>query len=115
MEKPSILFLSDQGQQRPPNPPRFQNKSLSPLLPYEVRPQNLPPSAKENLEELLVKFMGVTDNRMSTIETAQRNQKGSIRNSKKHIRQLVKLVSERTQGALPSNTEVNLREHVNVV
>ncbi|KAI5648201.1 hypothetical protein M9H77_34206 [Catharanthus roseus] len=50
---------------------------------------------------------------MNTIEPAQKNQEASIRNSEKQIGQLVKLISERTLGALPSNIEVNPREHIN--
>lgn len=62
-----------------------------------------------------MKFMSVTENRMNTIEAAQRNQEAFIRNLEKQIGQLVKLISERTRGSLPRNAEVNPREHVNTI
>ncbi|KAI5663514.1 hypothetical protein M9H77_22837 [Catharanthus roseus] len=64
-----------------------------------------PPQVKANLEELIVKFMNATDTRMNIIEAAKWN----------NIGQLIKLVSERTLGILPSNTEVNPREHFNAI
>ncbi|KAI5649055.1 hypothetical protein M9H77_35060 [Catharanthus roseus] len=80
-----------QGQQRTQNPPGFQNRGAPLPLPYEAGLQSQPPLAKANLEELMVKFMSVTDNIMNTIEAAQRNQETSIRNLEKQIGQLVKL------------------------
>ncbi|KAI5667963.1 hypothetical protein M9H77_17816 [Catharanthus roseus] len=101
MEDPSQPFLGGQGQQRPQNPSRFQNRGPPQPLQYEAGPQNQPSLAKVNLEELLVMFMGATDNKMNTVEAAQRNQEFSIRNLEK--------------SSFTSNTEVNPREHVNVV
>ncbi|KAI5663434.1 hypothetical protein M9H77_22757 [Catharanthus roseus] len=101
MEEPYKFFLGGQGQQRPENPLGFLNRGPPLSLPYEAGPQNQPPLAKANHEELLVKFMG---------------ESGSfIKNLEKQIGHLVKLVSKRTLRVLPSNTEVNPREHVNAV
>lgn len=99
----------------PYQPPSFQNRGPPPALPYEAASQNHPPSVKVNLEELIVRFMSATDNRMNTIEAAQRNYEASIRNLEQQIRQLVKIVSKNTPGALPSNIEVNPREHMNAI
>lgn len=63
----------------------------------------------------MVEFMGTTESRMNTIEVVQRNQEASIRNLEKQIRQLVKIIFERTLGTLPSNIEINLREHVHAI
>ncbi|KAL5567485.1 hypothetical protein UlMin_024060 [Ulmus minor] len=44
-----------------------------------------------------------------------RNQGASIRNLEHQVGEISKLLAERTQGALPSNTEKNPREHVNAI
>ena len=52
---------------------------------------------------------------ISTSETRFQNHEASIRNLETQMGQLVKIVSERPQGALPSNTEQNPREHVKAI
>ncbi|KAI5653175.1 hypothetical protein M9H77_30362 [Catharanthus roseus] len=95
----------------------LHDKSRGPTqtLPYDAPPPN-PPTVKTNLEDLMVKFASPTDAKINSIEVAQRNQEASIHTLENQIiRQLVKLVLERTPGTLPSNTEVNLTEHVNAI
>ena len=48
-------------------------------------------------------------------ETTLRNHDASIHNLETQVGQIAKLISKRQQGSLPRNTEVNPREHVNVV
>ncbi|PPR94203.1 hypothetical protein GOBAR_AA26474 [Gossypium barbadense] len=49
------------------------------------------------------------------IETALKNQQASIQGLETQIGQLSKLISERPQGSLPSNTEPNPREQINAI
>ncbi|PPS06521.1 hypothetical protein GOBAR_AA14127 [Gossypium barbadense] len=48
-------------------------------------------------------------------ETTLKNQQASIQGLETQIGQLSKLISERPQGILPSNTEPNPREHLNAI
>ena len=63
---------------------------------------------KPNMEEVLTKFMQSADTRFQ-------NTKASIKNLETQIGQLAKMLSDRTQGTLPSNTETNPREHVKAI
>ncbi|KAG8493504.1 hypothetical protein CXB51_010865 [Gossypium anomalum] len=91
-----------QGNQRPQNPLGFQQ----PLYQQEKKP---------NLEEMLTKFISVSKTRFQNTKTALKNQQMSIQRLKTHICQLSKLISERLQGSLPSNTEPNPREQLNAI
>ncbi|KAG8486279.1 hypothetical protein CXB51_019676 [Gossypium anomalum] len=84
-----------QWNQRPQNPPSFQQP------PYQQE-------KKLNLEEMLSKFI-------SNTETALKNQQASIQGLETQIGQLSKLIFERPQGSLSSNTEPNLREQFNAI
>ena len=44
-----------------------------------------------------------------------RNQGASIRNLEHQVGEISKLLTERTQGALPSITETNPKEHVKAI
>ncbi|PPR86071.1 hypothetical protein GOBAR_AA34620 [Gossypium barbadense] len=48
-------------------------------------------------------------------KTALKNQQASIKGLKTQIGQLAKLISERPQGSLPSNTKTNPREQLNTI
>src|SRR5262249_12101027 len=52
---------------------------------------------------------------ISTSEARFQNQDASIRNIETQVGQLVKLMSKRAQGTLPSNTEPNPRGQVNTI
>ncbi|PPR99968.1 hypothetical protein GOBAR_AA20698 [Gossypium barbadense] len=64
---------------------------------------------------MLSKFILVSETRFQNSETALKNQQASIRGLETQIGQLSKLISERPQGSLPSNTKPNLREHLNAI
>ncbi|PPR93057.1 hypothetical protein GOBAR_AA27614 [Gossypium barbadense] len=64
---------------------------------------------------MLSKFISVSETRFQNTETVLKNQQESIQGLKTQIGQLSKLISERPQGSLPSNTEPNSREHLNVI
>ncbi|KAI5649655.1 hypothetical protein M9H77_35660 [Catharanthus roseus] len=89
--KRKVKSWLNQGQARPQQLLGFQNRGPPLPLPYEAASQNHPLPTKANLEVLKVKFMSATDNRMTTIEAAQRNQETSIQSLEKQIQQLVKL------------------------
>ncbi|XP_075500045.1 uncharacterized protein LOC142538615 [Primulina tabacum] len=63
---------------------------------------------KSNLEQMMTKFISAT-------ETRFQNQDASIKGLENQIGQLAKLIANREQGTLPSNTETNPREHVKAV
>ncbi|XP_075473922.1 uncharacterized protein LOC142504974 [Primulina tabacum] len=63
---------------------------------------------KSNLGQMMTKFISAT-------ETRFQNQDASIKGLENQIGQLAKLIANREQGTLPSNTETNPREHVKAV
>ncbi|PPS10847.1 hypothetical protein GOBAR_AA09794 [Gossypium barbadense] len=64
---------------------------------------------------MLSKFISVLETHFQNTETALKNQQALIQWFETQIGQLSKLISERPQGSLPSNTEPNLREHLNAI
>ncbi|PPS08546.1 hypothetical protein GOBAR_AA12097 [Gossypium barbadense] len=64
---------------------------------------------------MLSKFISVSETRFQNTETTLKNQQASIQGLETQIGQLPKLISERPQGSLPSNTEPNSREHLNAI
>ncbi|PPS06668.1 hypothetical protein GOBAR_AA13981 [Gossypium barbadense] len=64
---------------------------------------------------MLSKFISVSETHFQNTETTLKNQQASIQGLETQIRQLSKLISERPQGSLPSNTEPNPREHLNAI
>ncbi|PPS06271.1 hypothetical protein GOBAR_AA14373 [Gossypium barbadense] len=70
---------------------------------------------KLNLEEMLSKFISVSKTHFQNTETALKNQQALIQRLQTQIGQLSKLISERPQGSLPSNTEPNPREQLNAI
>ncbi|KAG8472953.1 hypothetical protein CXB51_035041 [Gossypium anomalum] len=91
-----------QGNQRPQNLSGFQQP------PYQ-------PEKKPNLEEMLSKFILVSETCFQNTDTALKNQQASIQGLETQIGQLSKLISEQQQGSLPSNTEPNPREQLNAI
>ncbi|KAG8501134.1 hypothetical protein CXB51_003228 [Gossypium anomalum] len=96
------FYWGGQENQRPQNPQGFQQ----PHYQQEKKP---------NLEEMLSKFISVSKTRFQNTETALKNQQAMIQGLKTQIGQLSKLISERPQGSLPSNTEPNPREQFNAI
>ncbi|PPR90920.1 hypothetical protein GOBAR_AA29763 [Gossypium barbadense] len=64
---------------------------------------------------MLSKFILVSETRFQNTEIALKNQQAPIQGLETQIGQLSKLISERPQGSLPSNTEPNPREHLNAI
>ncbi|XP_027338257.1 uncharacterized protein LOC113852214 [Abrus precatorius] len=84
---------------------------------FQQAPHQPPPPTekKSNLEELMTKFIQTSECRFQSIETALRNQQASIHNLENQLGQISRLLSERPQESLPSNTETNPKEQVKAV
>ncbi|KAG8485952.1 hypothetical protein CXB51_020229 [Gossypium anomalum] len=80
------LSWEGQGNQRPPPPSGFQQP------PYQQE-------KKPNLEEMLMKFITVSETRFKNTETVLKNQQALIQGLETQIGQLSKLISERPQGS----------------
>ncbi|KAG8490843.1 hypothetical protein CXB51_014050 [Gossypium anomalum] len=76
-----------QQNQRPQNPQNFQQP------PYQQE-------KKLNLEEMLSKFISVSETHFKNTETALKNQQASIQGLETQIGQLSKLISKQPQGGL---------------
>ncbi|PPS19543.1 hypothetical protein GOBAR_AA01030 [Gossypium barbadense] len=64
---------------------------------------------------MLSKFISVSETHFQNTETTLKNQQASIQGLETQIGQLSKLISERPQGSLPSNTEPNPRKQLNAI
>ncbi|PPS19368.1 hypothetical protein GOBAR_AA01216 [Gossypium barbadense] len=64
---------------------------------------------------MLTKFISVSETHFQNTETILKNQQASIQGLETQIGQLAKLISERPQGSLPSNTESSPREQLNAI
>ncbi|PPS20252.1 hypothetical protein GOBAR_AA00305 [Gossypium barbadense] len=62
---------------------------------------------------MLTKFISVSETRFQNTETALKNQQASIQGLETQIGQLAKLIFERPQGSLPSNTKFKPNEQLN--
>ncbi|KAG8474732.1 hypothetical protein CXB51_031458 [Gossypium anomalum] len=91
-----------QGNQRPQNPPVFQQP------PYQQE-------KKPNLEEILSKFIMVSETSFQNTEMALKNQQASLQGLETQIGQLSELIFERPLEGLPSNTKPNPKEHMKAV
>src|SRR5262249_34728926 len=92
------------------NHPNFSwSNQQNPRPPPPGYNQTHPPQQqKPSLEDLMSKFI-------STSEARFQNQEASIKNLETQIGQLAKMMFERVQGTLPSNTEPNPRGQVNAI
>ncbi|PPR98974.1 hypothetical protein GOBAR_AA21690 [Gossypium barbadense] len=64
---------------------------------------------------MLTKFIAVSETCFQNTKTTLKNQQASIQGLETQIGQFAKLISERPQGSLPSNTEPNPREQLNAI
>ena len=78
------------------------------MIPPTNGPQAPPQKKKSDLEELLKSYINYNETRM-------KNQKASLKNLENQVRQIASFLSKRSQKALPSNTEKNLREEAKSV
>ncbi|KAA3460477.1 Integrase, catalytic core [Gossypium australe] len=64
---------------------------------------------------MLTKFITMSETRFQNTKIALKNQQALIQGIKNQLGQLAKLISERPQGSLPSNTEPNPREQLHAI
>ncbi|PPR87375.1 hypothetical protein GOBAR_AA33313 [Gossypium barbadense] len=64
---------------------------------------------------MLSKFISVSETHFQNTETAVKNQQPSIQGLETQIGQLAKMISDRPQGSLPSNTKSNPMEQLNTI
>ncbi|KAG8482917.1 hypothetical protein CXB51_024488 [Gossypium anomalum] len=111
----------------------MRTKSTKPVVVYNVDAVNMLSNQVEILNKKIDGLLGSTQvggtthisrgvvkeikghKILQNTETALKNQQASIQGLETQIDQLSKLISERPQGSLPSNTEPNPREQLNAI
>ncbi|OIT24116.1 hypothetical protein A4A49_64388, partial [Nicotiana attenuata] len=98
-------FFNQKQQVR--GPPGFQNQNREQqnFQQYQQQPQR---AHQQSLEDLMYKFTKATDEKVES-------QHSAIKNLEIQMSQLATLISGQIQGALPSNTEKNPKEHLKVI
>lgn len=79
-----------------------ENQRSQPILGFQQPYQQV---KKSNLEEMLAKFISMSETRFQNTDTTLRNQQAFIQGLENHISQFSKLISERQKGSVPSNIE----------
>ncbi|KAL5548145.1 hypothetical protein UlMin_003376 [Ulmus minor] len=93
---PNFSWSNNQNGQKPPSSFQAQEK-------------------KPTMEEAFTQFMTRTNAFIDDTQANFRNQGASIRNLEHQVGEISKLLTERGQGALPSNTERNPREEAKAI
>ncbi|KAL5571571.1 hypothetical protein UlMin_021168 [Ulmus minor] len=93
---PNFSWSNNQNVQKPPS--SFQAREKKPTM-----------------EEAFTQFMTRTNAFIDDTQANFRNQGASIRNLEHQVGEISKLLTERGQGALPSNTERNPREEAKAI
>src|SRR3954462_4400962 len=70
---------------------------------------------KSGIEDLLTKYIEGNEKRLESNDMLIKNQSASIKNLEMQMGQIHNLLSNRPQGAFPSDTEKNPREQVNAI
>ena len=70
---------------------------------------------KPSLEETMQQLAATTQTFMTITDTNLKNKTAAIHNLEVQMSQIFSLLSNRPQGSLPSNTEVNLKERVKAI
>ncbi|XP_019253916.1 PREDICTED: uncharacterized protein LOC109232611 [Nicotiana attenuata] len=97
----------NEEQQQVQGPPGFQNQNRGQqnFQQYQQQPQR---AHQQSLEDLMYKFIKATDEKV-------KSQHSAIKNLEIQVSQLATLMSGQIQGALPSNTEKNPKEHIKAI
>ncbi|XP_070019929.1 uncharacterized protein [Nicotiana sylvestris] len=106
------LFGSPMAQKHPgfqwSNPNGVENSQSFQKQQIQEPCQQRPKQAHSSLDDLLYKYIKVTDEKMES-------QNSSLKNLEIQLSQLATLVSEKIQGPLPSNTKKNPKEHLKAI
>src|SRR3954469_2966977 len=70
---------------------------------------------KSGIEDLLTKYIEGNEKRLESNDMLMKNQSASIKNLEMQMGQIHNLLSNRPQGAFPSDTEKNPREQANAI
>src|SRR5436189_4329600 len=70
---------------------------------------------KSGIEDLLTKYIEGNEKRLESTDMLMKNQSASIKNLEMQMGQIHNLLSNRPQGAFPSDTEKNPREQANAI
>ncbi|XP_075100112.1 uncharacterized protein LOC142176406 [Nicotiana tabacum] len=103
-ENPQRFFNQKQQVQGPPSF-QNQNKGQQSFQQYQQQPQR---AHQQSLEVLTYIFIKATDEKVES-------QHSAIKNLEIQVSQLATLMSGQIQGALPSNTEKNPKEHLKAI
>ncbi|XP_009804617.1 uncharacterized protein [Nicotiana sylvestris] len=106
-ENPQRFFIQNQQVQQVQGPPGFQNQKIGQqsFQQYQQQPQR---AHQQSLEDPMYKFIKPTDEKV-------KSQHSAIKNLEIQVSQLATLMSGQIQGALPSNTEKNPKEHLKAI
>nr|XP_016463258.1 PREDICTED: uncharacterized protein LOC107786311 [Nicotiana tabacum] len=95
-------FFNQKQQVHGPYGFQNQNRGQQNFQQYQQQPQR---AHQQSLEDMMYKFIKATDKKVES-------QHSTIKNLKIQVSQLATLMSGQIQGALPSNTEKNPKEHL---
>ena len=82
---------------------------------FQARPPPPPQEKKPSLEETMQQLTATAKTFKTTTNTNLKNQAAAIHNLEVQMSQIFSLLSNRPQGSLPSNTEINSKEHVKAI
>ncbi|XP_061361851.1 uncharacterized protein LOC133305612 [Gastrolobium bilobum] len=112
------LWYDQKNQNQHPGLSYKSNYQLNPHMPLQQQqqpPQSEWEKAFAELSKTTSDYIQNSNSFREETRASFRNQEASIRNLETQIGQLSRQFTERTQGALPSNTVVNPREHCNAI
>ncbi|XP_061360066.1 uncharacterized protein LOC133304108 [Gastrolobium bilobum] len=112
------LWYDQKNQNQHPGLSYKSNYQLNPPVPLQQQqqpPQSEWEKAFAHLSKTTSNYIQNSNSFREETRASFRNQEASIRNLETQIGQLSRQFTERTQGALPSNTIVNPREHCNAI
>ncbi|CAL1394631.1 unnamed protein product [Linum trigynum] len=67
-------------------------------------------STSDSKFQALEKYISVSEDRFQNLEAGQRHLQASVHNLETQVGKMAKLLSERNQGSLPSDTKVNPKQ-----
>ncbi|CAL1381548.1 unnamed protein product [Linum trigynum] len=84
-------------------PPQEKKSSLKDMIGKFI-------STSDSKFQALDKYISVSEDRFQNLEAGQRHLQASVHNLETQVGQIAKLLSERNQGSLPSDTEIHPKQ-----